>query len=98
MSNFFEQELRKLFEDGEIIRSPHFAGRACLGTLGTDLRVKAQFVTTGVADHYDALKLSILNRSDGLIDTLTLKLRDVWGKSQFPKIPISEMGLFRIFG
>lgn len=93
MSNFFEQELRKLFEDGEIIRSPHFAGRACLGTLWTDLRVKAQFVTTGVADHYDALKLSILNRSDGLIDTLTLKLRDVWGKKPVPQNPNFRDGI-----
>ena len=93
MSNFFEQELRKLFEDGEIIQSPHFAGRACLGMLGTDLRVKAQFVTTGVADHYDALKLSILNRSDGLIDTLTLKLRDVWGKKPVPQNPNFRDGI-----
>ena len=57
MSNFFEQELRKLFGDGEIIRSPSFTGRACLGTLGKDLRVRAQFVTSGYADHYDTLKI-----------------------------------------
>ena len=34
MSNFFEQELRKLFGDGEIIHDPVFVGRACLGSLG----------------------------------------------------------------
>jgi len=48
MKNFFEQELRKLFGDGELIHSPHFTGRACLGTLGKNLRVRAQFVTTGI--------------------------------------------------
>ena len=37
MSNFFEQELRKLFADGTIIRDPVFVGRACLGSLGTIL-------------------------------------------------------------
>ena len=79
MSNFFEQELRKLFGDGEIIRSPSFTGRACLGTLGKDLRVRAQFVTSGYADHYDTLKISILNRTNGPVDTLALKLSDVWG-------------------
>lgn len=39
MRNFFEQELRKLFEDEEMIRSPQFSGRACLGTLERDIRV-----------------------------------------------------------
>ena len=82
MSNFFEQELRKLFGNGEIIRSPSFTGRACLGTLGKDLRVRAQFVTSGYADHYDTLKITILNRTDGPVDTLALKLSDVWGTSK----------------
>ena len=45
MSNFFEQELRKLFGDGRIIDDPTYSGRACFGTLGNDLRVRAQFVT-----------------------------------------------------
>lgn len=82
MSNFFEQELRKLFEDGTIIQSPSFTGRACLGTLGQDLRVRAQFVTTGYADHYDTLRITVLNRTDGPVDTLSLKLSDVWGANK----------------
>ena len=60
--------------------APAYSGRACLGTLGKDLRVRAQFVTSGYADHYDALKITVLNRTDGPVDTLMLKLRDVWGK------------------
>lgn len=79
MSNFFEQELRKLFEDGTIIQSPRFAGRACLGTLGQDLRVRVQFVTTGYANHYDTLEVTVLNRTEGPVDRLYLKLSDVWG-------------------
>ena len=47
MSNFFEQELRRLFGDGEIIQAPKFVGRACLGELGGDLQVRAEFITTG---------------------------------------------------
>ena len=43
--DFFEQELRRLFGGGEIIQSPKFVGRACLGDLGGDLRVRAQFIT-----------------------------------------------------
>lgn len=46
---FYEQELRKLFADGTVIGSPKFTGRACLGTLGKDLRARVQFVTSGHA-------------------------------------------------
>ena len=52
--NFFEGELRKLFGDGQTISGPNFTGKICLGTLGKELRVRAEFVTTGVMDHYDA--------------------------------------------
>ena len=94
MSSLFEQELRKLFEDGRIIRSPHFAGEACLGTLRKGLRVKAQFVTTGYADHYDALKLSVLNPGSGPVDTVILKLKDVWGKKEILNNPNFVNGIF----
>lgn len=53
--NFFEQELRKLADVCGGLSNPVFAGRACYGDLGGDNRVKLQFVTTGYADHYEAL-------------------------------------------
>ena len=45
MSDFFEhdQELRRLFEDGSVIDTPVFVGRACLGTPGKDAQMR--FVT-----------------------------------------------------
>ena len=93
MSDFFEGELRKLFEDGEIIQSPRFTGQACLGTLGKSLRVRAQFVTTGIADHYDALRIKVLNLTDGPVDTMTFKLHDVWGKKPVPNNPNFRNGI-----
>jgi len=36
-----------------------------MGSIGADLRVKAEFVTCGYADHYEALQLTILNRTEG---------------------------------
>ena len=80
MSNFFEQELQKLFGDGKIIDNPAYSGRACFGTLGSDLRVRVQFISTHIADEYDALKLTVLNRTDGEVDQLTLSFRDVLGR------------------
>lgn len=92
--NFFEGELRKLFRDGKTLSSPSFAGRACLGTLGKDLRVRAQFMTTGYADHYDALKITVMNRTEGEVDSLLVRFRDVWGKKSIPGNPYLKNGVF----
>ena len=87
MSNFFEQELRKLFQDGAIMDDPTFSGRSCFGTLGKDLRVRAQFITTKISDQYDALKLAVLNRTDGPVDTMVLRLKDILGNKPVPRNP-----------
>lgn len=90
---FYEQELRKLFADGTVISSPTFAGRACLGTLGKNLRVRVQFVTSGYADHYDAISVTVLNRTDGVVDKLRLRLKDILGVKQAPGNPNFRSGV-----
>ena len=93
MSNFFEQELGRVFGDGQVIRNPTYSGRSCFGTLGKDLRVRARFITTGYADHYDSLKITVLNRTDGPVDTLVLKLKDLLGKKPVPGNPNFREGV-----
>ena len=93
MSNFFERELGRLFGDGQVIRNPTYSGRSCFGTLGKDLRVRARFITTGYADHYDSLKITVLNRTDGPVDTLVLKLKDLLGKKSVPGNPNFREGV-----
>ena len=93
MNNFFEGELQKLFGDGAVIRDPTYSGRACFGALSKDLRGRAEFVTTGIMDHYDALKLTVLNRTEGAVDTLLLRFRDVWGKKPVPRNPNFRDGI-----
>ena len=93
MSNFFERELGRVFGDGQVIRNPTYSGRSCFGTLGKDLRVRARFITTGYADHYDALKITVLNRTDGPVDTLVLKLKDLLGKKPVPGNPNFREGV-----
>ena len=80
--NFFEQELRKLFADGMVIDDPHFIGRACFGVLGSDLRAKAEFVTQDTVDQYEAIRITILNRSDGVVDSLTMHFDDLFGRKR----------------
>ena len=93
MSDFFEQELRKLFGDGKIIGDPFYAGKSCFGTLGKDLRVRIQFVSTHISGEYDALKLAVLNRTDGPVDTQVLKLEDLLGKKPVPGNPNFRSGV-----
>lgn len=93
MSNFFEQELRKLFADGGIIENPKFVGRACLGDLDGDLRVRAEFITMGIADHYSALRLTVLNRTEGVVDRSILRFEDIIGNKAVPGNPIFRNGV-----
>ena len=93
MSNFFERELGRVFGDGQVIHNPTYSGRSCFGTLGKDLRVRARFITTGYADHYDSLKITVLNRTDGPVDSLVLKLKDLLGKKSVPGNPNFREGV-----
>lgn len=78
--NYFEQELRKLFGNDAAISDKRFVGRAFFGKLTDSLRVRVEFITIGVADHYDAIKATIINRNDGPVDSLTLRFSDLLGK------------------
>lgn len=93
MSNFFEQELRRLFGDGTVIENPRFVGRACLGDLGGDLRVRAEFATMGTADHYEALRLVVLNRTEGEVNRMFLRFKDLLGIKKVPNNPNFPRGL-----
>ena len=77
--NFFEGELRQMFGNAENISDAKFVGRTMLGKLGDDLLVKAQFISTHISKHYDALQVSILNRTDGVVDKETMVFGDIIG-------------------
>ena len=78
--NFFEKELRNLFGSSPMLRDAHYCGRTCLAKLDADLRVKLQFTTTGYADHYDAIKLAVINRTDGVVDQQLFRFSDIIGQ------------------
>ena len=59
----YEQELRKLFEHSDLVDRPQFSGRVCVGDLGKDLRVRAEFLSTHISSQYDAIRLTVLNRT-----------------------------------
>lgn len=58
---FYEKELRKIFGDSMLLSADTVSfGKTMMSKIGDDLRTKIQFVTSGHADHYDALKVSII--------------------------------------
>lgn len=77
---FFEQELRRIV--GDTYPDATFVGRACYVRLSDMNRAKLQFISTNIASHYDALRLTILNRNEGQVDALTLRFSDLLGKKQ----------------
>ena len=76
---FFEKELRKIAENCESIQNPKFVGRSCIFRLTDNITAKMRFATIGMADHYEALKIELINRNDGNIDTHRIRFSDLWG-------------------
>lgn len=78
--NYLVEELKKII--GPAHPDAAYAGRACFVSLGPFNRAKVEFTTLGHADHYEALKVTVLNREDGPVDTLTLRFAGILGKKQ----------------
>ena len=78
--NFYEQELKKIV--GDRYPDATYVGRACYVRLSDTNRAKIQFVTGIVANQYNALQLTILNRNEGQVDVLRLRFTDhIWDSS-----------------
>ena len=85
--NTFERELSKIFTDCKSIDNPTFVGSACYGNVAPDLKAKIQFVTMGRADYYEALRITMLNRTEGQVDVVTMRLSDLLGKKRTAYYP-----------
>ena len=55
-------------------------GRAVYIQIVPELRAKLVFVSLNIANQYNALKLTVLNRIDGVVDTNILRFGDLLGK------------------
>ncbi|MBR1383651.1 MAG: hypothetical protein IJ555_07575 [Ruminococcus sp.] len=80
--NFFEQELRKVCALSEYIERPKFVGRSCLFRLTDETIGKLEFVTQKITDHFDALRVSVISRTEGQIDSQIINLTELIGKKQ----------------
>lgn len=78
--NFFEQQMRAMFENVLGIEDEHYIGKTMIAKIDDDLRVKTQFVSTHIAKHYDAIRVRIINRTEGEVDTETILFGDIIGQ------------------
>ncbi len=76
---FLEQELHKIFEKDMGLSDMRIVGDACYGRLTEDIRVKINFTTCGTKGWYEALKVTLINPSQGPIDSILLRFRDLSG-------------------
>jgi len=77
--NFFEQELRALAAESDLLDDARYIGRACYARISDNIRAKLQFITMGHADRYEALKITLINNREGEIDSNIVRFRDIWG-------------------
>lgn len=80
--NFFESELRKIVKNCDNIHSPKYIGKACTFRMDGGLTGKIEISTGIMADHYDRLKIKVMNRSEGVIDSQVVNFEDILGKKQ----------------
>ena len=93
MPTTFRKELEKIFGNDAVFDHTRYVGRACIGSLAPDIRAKAEFVTVGVADQYEAIRIKIINRHEGEIDVQTIKFKDIWGMKAIPNNPNFSDGI-----
>ncbi len=55
--------------------------------------MRAEFATTGMADHYNALRLTVMNRTEGVVDKNILRFKDILGMKQVPGNPNFRSGV-----
>ena len=82
--NFYEKEMRQMFGDSDIIHDAKFVGRTMLGKLNDDLRVKLEFIATHISGQFNAVKASIINRTEGVVDQQVFKFADIIGAYNRP--------------
>jgi hypothetical protein len=93
--DFFEQELRKLFENSTVLSDIRFPGTICVARLTDTVNVKLAFVTLDRADHCAGIKVDMINRDSGeSVDTTVFRFADILGKKAVPGNPNFTKGVY----
>ncbi len=78
--NFYELQLRRMFDESEVLSADTiYAGKGLISFIDIDLRAKIEFITARVAGQYEGLRLSIINRTEGVVDSQNFMFHEIIG-------------------
>ena len=78
--DFFEKEMRQMFEHTRSINDQVFVGKTMIAKLDNEKLLKLEFTNSRVAGKYDSITLSVINRNEGVIDKQRINFSEVIGK------------------
>lgn len=82
MKTTFENELHKIFDEVTNLYNKKYVGRAFYAKIDNDLNFKAEYISTEISGHYDALRFRVLQRNGGELDTNTVRFSEIWGNKK----------------
>lgn len=82
--NFFEKELRGMFQRRKLLKDSVFCGKAMLAKLDDELRIRLEFVISNTIDEYTGIEAKIINRTGGMVDRNVFRFADIIGMKQTP--------------
>ena len=82
--NFFEKELRGMFQRRKLLKDSVFCGKAMLAKLDDELRIRLEFVISNTIDEYTGIEAKIINRTGGMVDRNVFRFADIIGMKETP--------------
>ena len=77
--NFFEKEMRSLFDSNNVLTDMKFTGKTMIGKLDDNKLCKMKFVVSDTVNKYTGIQAKIINSNEGVIDTQTFNFSDIIG-------------------
>lgn len=80
--NFFQKQLQRLLEDERqtIPKLISYLGRTAYVPLSGNRQARVEFVTLIFAEKYEAVKVTILNASEGMVDQMLFRFKDYFSR------------------
>ena len=88
--NPFGQELKKILIQSKTSGLVSYVGRSAYIQLDPELRVKLDFLSLNISNQYNALKLTVLNRTEGAVDMNIIRFGDLLGKKKVSNPNLSD--------
>lgn len=80
--NFFQKQLKRLLEDERraLPKVISYLGRTAYVPLSSNRQARVEFVTLIFAEKYEAVKVTILNASEGMVDQMLFRFKDYFSR------------------